>query len=296
MEITKGERMSGRRTITFLSALALTAFACPPAHAWGPEGHAIVADIAEAHLTPSAAAQVAQLLTLDGHSHLDEIASWPDEIRHVRPETAHWHYVDIPLASSDYDPARDCANGNCVIAKIVEFTGVLSNPSADPAARVEALKWVVHFVGDLHQPLHAENSNDRGGNDVKLTYFGKPTNLHAIWDGGIIEHVTGLQIGPSFTFDHPAVATVARGLDAAIIPANRQEWAPEGLLGNFQPWVVSWAIEGHAAAQLVAYPYLPSAGQVDWSDTYQAQAWPVVELQLQRAGVRLAEILNEALQ
>jgi hypothetical protein len=285
-----------RQTFTFFSALALTAFASPPAHAWGPEGHAIVADIAEAHLSPAAAAQVAQLLTLDGHSHLDEVASWPDEIRRARPETAHWHYVDIPLASSDYDPARDCASGNCVIAKIVEFTGVLSNPSADPAARVEALKSVVHFVGDLHQPLHAENSNDRGGNDVKLTFFGKPTNLHAIWDGGILEHATGIELGPSFTFDHQVVGSVASSLDNGITPANRLEWAPAGLTGNFQSWVVSWALEAHGGAQTVAYPDLPADTHGDWSDAYQAQAWPVVQLQLQRAGVRLAEILNEALQ
>lgn len=284
-----------RGTIVFLSACAMAAVVSLPAHAWGPEGHAIVADIAEAHLTPAAGAQVAQLLTLDGHNHLDEIASWPDEIRRSRPETAPWHFVDIPLAASNYDPARDCAGGNCVIVKMVEFTRILSNPSADPAARAEALKWVVHFAGDLHQPLHAEDSNDRGGNDVHLTYFGKHTNLHAIWDGAIIEHETRLQLGPNYTVDHQAIGVVSQSLDATITNAERQEWAPTGLTDNFQPWVVSWAVEAHAAAQTVAYPDLPADMQGDWSNAYQAQAWPVVEVQLQRAGVRLAEILNEAL-
>jgi hypothetical protein len=236
-----------------------------------------------------------KLLALEGHQHLDEVSSWADEVRSQRRDTASWHFVDIPLAASSYDPTRDCAGGNCVVSKIVDFTAILSNPSAAPNDRLEALKWVVHFVGDIHQPLHAEDDNhDRGGNEVKLIYFGKPTNLHAIWDGAIIEHATGLQLGPHFTFDHPAVATEAQKLDAAITPSQRQQWASTGLMNNLQPSVVAWAMEAHGAAQIVSYPDLPPDRTGDWSTAYQAQAWPVVQVQLEKVGIRLAGVLNEA--
>src|SRR4051794_33270928 len=195
-----------------LGAILLTGMA-GQADAWGPEGHAIVADIAEAHLTPAAAAQVTRLLALEDRQHLDHVASWADGIRASHRETAPWHFVDIPLDAVNYDPARDCAGGNCVVSKISQFTAVLANGSAVDADRLNALKWVVHFVGDIHQPLHAEDHDDRGGNDVRLTYFSKSTNLHSIWDGGIIEQATGLRVGPSFSIDYAAVSAVARTLD-----------------------------------------------------------------------------------
>jgi hypothetical protein len=155
--------------------------------AWGPEGHAIVAEIAEARLTDAARAQVAQLLTQENHQHLDEVASWADDYRVSHPETGGWHYVDIPLSTAAYDANRDCAGGNCVVVQIQSFAATLGNKNAAPADRLVALKFVVHFVGDIHQPLHAEDDDDKGGNDVHITYFGKSTNLHSVWDGRIIE-------------------------------------------------------------------------------------------------------------
>ena len=288
--------MRPTQLLTPVLALAIAVAASDPAKAWGPEGHAIVADIAEAHLTPAAAAQVSNLLSLDGHHRLDEVASWADEIRPQRRDTASWHFVDIPLAASNYDATRDCAYGNCVVAKIVEFTVVLANPAADQHARLEALKWVVHFVGDIHQPMHAEDDNhDRGGNEVKLTYFGKSTNLHAIWDGAIIEHATGLRLGPHFSFNREATATEAHKLDSGFTASQRHDWASAELLSRLQPAVITWAIEAHGVAQSVAYAELPSDPTGEWAIAYQAQAWPVVQIQLEKAGVRLAEVLNEAL-
>jgi hypothetical protein len=289
--------MRRNRFLTSALALAIAIAASDLAKAWGPEGHAIVADIAEAHLTPAAAAQVGNLLSLERHHRLDEVASWADEIRPQRRDTASWHFVDIPLASSNYDATRDCANGNCVVAKIVDFAVVLANPSADEHARLEALKWVVRLVGDIHQPLHAEDDkHGRGGNAVKLTYFGRSTNLHAIWDGAIIEHAMGLQLGPHFRFNHEAVATEAHKLDARFSASQRHDWASAGLLSRLQPAVITWAIEAHGVAQTVAYAGLPSNRTREWSIAYQAQVWPVVQIQLEKAAVRLAEVLNEALQ
>ena len=147
--------------------------------AWGPEGHAIIAEIAEARLEPAARTQVAQLLSLEDHQHLDEVASWPDAVRPRRPETAPWHFVDIPLTATAYDANRDCVGGDCVVAQIQRFAAVLGDRNAAPQDRLEALKFLVHFVGDIHQPLHCETDltnfpppqGDRGGNDIHLTYF-----------------------------------------------------------------------------------------------------------------------------
>jgi hypothetical protein len=180
--------------------LAAAIFLCGVAHAvpalaWWDAGHQIVANIAERRLTPAAKRETNELLALEHQRHLSSIASWADDIRRDRHETASWHFVDIPLDASRYDPARDCKDGDCVVVQIVRFAHVLADPHAKPRARLEALKFVVHFVGDIHQPLHCENHGDHGGNDVHVGWFGKPTNLHAVWDGSIIEKmgsVTGL--------------------------------------------------------------------------------------------------------
>lgn len=283
------------KSILLVAAATLLTNVAAPGLAWGPEGHAIVADIAEAHLSAAAMSQVTQLLSQEGHAHLDEISSWADEVRPQRPETAPWHFVDIPLDATGYDAARDCDGGNCVVAKIVDFEKVLADRSAAPTDRLDALKWVVHFVGDIHQPLHAEDDGDRGGNEVHLSYFKKRTNLHAIWDGGILEVALDLHLGPHYSFDHAAVKSAAMKLDEEIGIANRAAWAPADLDRRLNKAVVSWANESHLAAKTVAYPDLPALRRGDWSTGYEEHAWPVVRTQLERAGARLAEVLNEAL-
>src|SRR5437763_7905713 len=146
--------MSLRQTATGLLFLAGVAFAPLGAGAWGPEGHAIIAEIAELRLEPLVRSQVVQLLRLEGLRHLDQVASWPDAVRPSRPETAPWHFVDIPLTAPAYDAARDCVGGNCVVFQIQRFASILGDRTALPQARLEALKFLVHFAGDIHQPLH----------------------------------------------------------------------------------------------------------------------------------------------
>jgi S1/P1 Nuclease len=274
------------------------------ASAWGPEGHAIVADLAQAHLSPTAAAAVSELLKLEGHTKLDEISSWADAYRTTHPETGPWHFVDIPLAAPVYDEQRDChydsndrrvPERTCIIAKLPEFVAILSDKSKPPPDRLQALKFVVHLVGDIHQPLHAENKGDRGGNDVAVNFFGTPTNLHAAWDGAAIERHYGWVLGPNFTFNHGAVAAAAAQIDQSESGANRLRWAPNGIVGRMNASAVSWANESHRLAP-AAYRQLKGRNRPRWSAKYEAYAWPVIELQLKRAGARLAELLNESLQ
>lgn len=266
-----------------------------PALAWGPEGHAIVADMAEAHLSPAAAAQIHRLLQIEGDKHLDDISSWADANRKKLKGTGSWHYVDIPLDAAGYDAARDCRNDNCVVARIVSFTQVLGDTSASPAKRLRALKWVVHLVGDIHQPLHAEDDNDKGGNMVQLQYFGKGTNLHATWDSWIVEHALDLHMGPNYSIDHAQVLRAAFKLDAAVTPQERASWTAGNLTNDLQSTVIGWANASHALARDVAYADLPAKRKKGWSERYQQKTWPVVRGQLQRGGVRLAALLNQTL-
>jgi len=271
------------------------ALAAPLAQAWGPEGHAIVADIAQQHLDARTAAQVQALLGLEGLSRLDQISSWADANRKERPRTGGWHYVDIPLRADAYVPARDCVRDNCVVAQISHFSQVLADRSAAPAARLEALKWVVHFVGDVHQPLHAEDDDDKGGNTVQLQFFGRGTNLHAVWDGGVLRQALNLVPGPNYTFDHAQVQADAMRLDASIRPADRAAWSAIGALPQLSAQTIAWAVESHRLARDVAYAHLDGRNQAGWSARYQAVAWPVVRTRVQQGGVRLAAVLNELL-
>ncbi len=276
----------------------------PNAWAWGPEGHAMVADMAEAHLTPAAMQAVQRLLAVEGYRHLDQVSSWPDAIRSQAPDTGPWHYVDIPLYAERYAQSRDChwdqhnqqvPELTCVVVKLPVFVRVLSDLNQSDERRLEALKWVVHLAGDIHQPLHAEDDHDRGGNDVHLAYFGKATNLHAVWDVGIIEHRFDWQLGLNYSFDHAAVRTQAVRLDQDISAGQRASWAPPGTVAEIADRAVQWVNESHALACQV-YRHLPADYSDGWDGEYQVWAWPVVRTQLDKAGVRLAAILNGALQ
>jgi hypothetical protein len=280
--------------LALIVCAGLLGLAAPLAMSWGPEGHAMVADIAQAHLDAAASAEVTSLLKLEGLDRLDQISSWADGNRNEFPDTGHWHYVDIPLKAAGYDASRDCVQGNCVVSKIDEYVHVLADKAATPQARLLALKWVVHFVGDIHQPLHAEDNGDKGGNTVQVQFFGKGTNLHSLWDGGIIRHALDLKPGPNYTFDHAAVQADAMKLDADITPDQRASWATSNLLPQIVDASIVWADESHALAQQVAYSDINKPSGDAWSQRYQRKAWPVIQTRLEQGGLRLAEVLNEA--
>lgn len=288
-----------QRFLRLVPMLVIGLLTTLPALAWGPEGHAIVADIARQHLTPAAAREVHYLLSLRGNNRLDQIASLPDGLRGTQRQTGPWHYVDIPLDASGYKITRDCPQGDCSVARLPFFVHELADHRNAPRVRLRALIWVVHLVGDLHQPLHNEDDHDKGGNDVQLTYFGEPTNLHRVWDSGIIQHALGVRANDDYTIDFAATRAAAMKLDQAITPADRSHWTPAQPLAGISAEAVHWANREHLLARDVAYGNLPTAGERQhdnrWSATYQKKAWPVVRDQLQAAGIRLAAVLNAAL-
>lgn len=272
-----------------------------PALAWGPEGHAMVADMAEVHLSLPARVMVEQLLSVEGYRHLDQISSWPDAIRSQQPDTGPWHYVDIPLYAEQYNEARDCHQDQhnqhvdeltCVVTHLPDMVQVLADPARSLAEREVALKWVVHLLGDIHQPLHTEDDHDRGGNDVRLDWDGERSNLHAVWDLGVIERRYDWHLGPGYSFNHDAARQQALLLDRDVTVQQRLAWAPAGELSHIRDRTVDWTNASHHLA-CAAYRHLPPVFVDGWENAYQAWAWPVIRDQLDKAGVRLAELLNE---
>lgn len=244
-----------------------------PAFAWGAEGHEIVAAIALDELTPKARGQVAALLgspTMMIHD-----ANWADEIREQRPETGRWHYVDIPLGAPGYDARRDCAFGDCVVAQIEKDRRILGDSHAPRALRAEALRFLIHFAADVHQPLHAEDDDDKGGNAVRVYLNGERTNLHHVWDVSVVE---------VFGYDASAAA---RRVEAQITPQQRKDWT------GGTP--AAWANEAHEIARDAIYPPLHGRRSLKLARDYVWRARGVTQTQLARAGLRLAWLLNTAL-
>jgi len=207
---------------------------------------------------------------------LVDLASWADDYRAKAPRTAPWHYVDIPLNSHGLDLQRDCPKGACVVTKIAEFQQKWSNPARSPADRREALLFLIHLVGDLHQPLHCENNQDDGGNQVRVRFFGEETNLHSVWDTGMLKRA-----GDE---DH-----LYAKLAAALTPDRLAAW-PSGTIEQ-------WANESFRLAQGTAYgllPVVPPGGTMLLGAWYQSMAEPIAEMQLEKAAVRLASLLNQA--
>jgi hypothetical protein len=162
--------------------------------AWGHEGHRIIAGIAQERLTPAAKAEVGRLM---GTDQLASFATWADDIRPQRRETARWHYVNIPSSAKNYDRERDCLDGDCVVEKLKQFSAILRDARQPLSTRQEALRWVIHLTGDIHQPFHAI-ADGRGGNDGAIQEGGSSDcgryscQLHALWDTDMLRH-TGLR-------------------------------------------------------------------------------------------------------
>ena len=266
------------------AALTLLLFCSTQVFAWGPKGHKVVGAIAESHLTEAARHNLQSLL---GDASLASIANWADEIKGKRPETFGWHFVDIPKDAGSFSQARDCYrpdekypsskddHHNCIVDRISMFKQILGDPNAPQADRIEALKFLVHFVGDIHQPLHAVEEG-RGGNDIHVVEFGSPQcgkgrcNFHFVWDISLIEH-TGLSEQDYVT-----------RLEQLIVARNLKS----GAVGTPE----DWANESYGWAQKV---WLKEGGSVD-AAYYQSNIG-VVDERLALAGLRLASVLNGVL-
>ena len=243
--------------------------------AWGPTGHRIVGELAQRQLNPQAAATVADLLRDEPEPTLAGVSNWADTLRQADPDlarrTRRWHFIDVAASGCDYVPARDCPGDNCVIAAIDDQLQVLRDRTQPRAARIQALKFVVHFIGDVHQPLHASNRPDRGANDFQVSYRGQGTNLHAVWDSLILDGQARTPADYAARLATTPVAAFAVQIDAGAA----QRWARESCM----------AIDADAL--------YPSKHIID--DAYLDAHRSLAEQRLRLAGARLAAELNATL-
>lgn len=250
------------------------------AQAWGPLGHSVVAELAQRHLSPAAEAEVERLLAPEHTKSLADIANWADQMQddpamaNLWKQTRSQHYINFRGGSDcDYVPPRDCREGRCVVAALDYYVGVLGDHSKPDSERRQALKFVVHFVGDIHQPLHAGYQDDKGGNTYQVQFDGEGTNLHKVWDSKML----GTR--------HLEWQAYADMLDSPVPVALPQPVAP---LDN--PYA-QWAEE---SCRITAEPGFYPANHVIGHDYVKAEL-PEAELRLRQAGRRLAMILNLAL-
>jgi len=278
------------RLVAFLLCLLL---APALALAWGQDGHRIVGRIAEDRLSVNAKREIRKLIGDESISD-DSVANWADKIKSTRTNTKPWHYVDIPVGEKSYDAKRDGHDGDNIIDKLVFFVGVLNDKSKTTAERAEALRFVVHFVGDMHQPLHCSDRNDKGGNSRTVVFLGykKPSNLHSVWDTELVKEAMSNREPMAY----------ADELAGRITPQQASEWGKYDSK-DFAAVVINWANAAHELSRTNVYSYkdggktidIPAEGPAVKLDVpYIEQAKPIVEEQLMKAGVRLANILNEA--
>lgn len=244
--------------------------------AWGPTGHRVVGELAQIFLDPKPLSEVKKIL--DNQS-LARVSTWPDEIRSL-PEvysyTFKWHYTDWPKSMGKHDEKK---SSGTLIGSIKEQIEILQNRRETKEKRAFALKFLIHLVGDLHMPLHVGNATDAGGNKCPLIFKGEKTNLHALWDEGIIN------------FSKLSYTELTDFLLKAYKKPEIEKWR--------KGEVLDWASESKKLREEI-YPKGMVCSDdekklVSLSYDYSNKWMPVIEERLFQAGLRLAVILNSTL-
>jgi nuclease S1 len=255
--------------VSLLFAVGVQPFA---AHAWGGQGHRLVGALAEKDLNRDARREVARLLRGEPDPTLAGVADWADELRENDPNlgrlSARWHYVNMAEDGCAYRQAQQCPNGDCVIEAIRSQAALLADRRQPDAVRRQALKFLVHFVGDVHQPLHTGYARDRGGNTYQLQVDGQGSNLHRVWDGDIV--VSAQRSDRAYL----------RHLRKLPLPADANENDP-----------ARWA--SVACRVVLEDGFYPPQPQL--TPAYLQRWRPTADRQLRLAGHRLAMLLNDVL-
>lgn len=278
-----------RRLVGLLALLA--AVWSMPARAWGEYGHRTIAAIANANMRPETRAQIARLLKAEKGlgtpgcrmRNIGDASYWPDCLRGEAWRFAYtfaWHYQTEPVCKP-YDAKSNCANGTCVSAQIERNRRVLADKRLPAAQRLEALAFLVHFVGDIHMPLHSGDNFDAGGNSVAATYGIAPvSNLHWLWDGVQAERSISSAVPP---------------LVRRYSPAERAEFSG----GTTADWgKESWELALKVYTRAFGHDPCngaPSPKSVVWRNAVIEQSIPDAQARIKQAGLRLAKMLDTAL-
>lgn len=234
--------------------------------AWDVIGHRVVGEVASRYLDPGIKKKIHELL--QGRS-LAEVSTWADEIKSEKQwdHAGPWHYVNVAPGKS-YETSKKSAKGD-IVSSILRFQAVLARPSAKPAEKEEAIKFLVHLVGDIHQPLHSGYEHDKGGNEVKVSWFQESSNLHRVWDEHLVD------------FQKLSYTEMTQFIDRTN---------PENIKGWRNTTVMDWMNESRA--------YLPQVYEFKSKKLgyeYNHRHWPYVKERLLQAGIRLAQLLNTSL-
>lgn len=269
------------KSIVFGAVLGAALVTSSPALAWGRTGHRVVAAIADTQLSGVARAHVKEILGVES---LDEASTWPDDMRadpspFWQKSASPWHYVTVNGVTYDHAPPEGDA-----LEALARFRKTLLDPNASRADKQLALRFIIHLVGDVHQPLHAGRCCDHGANDVKVTWFGKPTNLHAVWDSAIVDE-------EQLSFSEMAAKLERHITSDEVIMwwnADPRTWVSESarIRDSLYPPVPlkdGKAVEDSGKEQ--ATPAL--------SYSYVYKFTPLMEQRLSEAGVRLAAYLDD---
>jgi nuclease S1 len=264
-----------RQTSIVLLLGLLLAITGSEAQAWGRDGHRIVGELAQAALDATAEAAVAELLKGESDPTLAGVSTWADEVRESAPEyrwTVPLHWVNFVPGNCHYNADKMCGDGRCVVDAIDRFSRELTDPNLSRERRRDALKFVVHFVGDVHQPLHAGFAADKGGNDFQISIRREGWNLHSVWDSLLIE---------SLKMDWRSYRE--RVTAEPLWPDSRSQ------LPASSP--ASWAEESCGIVQQDGF--YPPKHKI--SSRYLDAKRPLADQRLKLAGARLAALLNRLL-
>jgi hypothetical protein len=242
-----------------------------PAHAWGALGHRVVALIAEKHLTDEASDAVKELLAIEGKERLSQVSTWADAMKSVLFVGQPSHVVWLPLDYSVYDAAKHCEKNRCAVGAIETAVSVIRDKNAPLAARSVSLKYLVHLVGDIHQPLHAAPGHGQHLVDVE----GKVVSFHTYWDGELIRQQ---KKGARQLANEINLGVAAETVDLGTVP--------------------EWAMESRDVARDLIFSqvnFKTSSGPMTMGPDIRDVHWSIAEVRLKKAGLRLAWLVNDAL-
>ncbi|MED6151799.1 hypothetical protein PIB30_085881 [Stylosanthes scabra] len=265
----------------------------PSTQGWGEDGHAIVCKIAQARLSSTAAAAVKKLLPEDAGNDLSSKCSWADHVRFIYTWSSALHFADTPEDACNFNNQRDCvdqANGRCVVAAIANYTNQLLDYASVTKSKynlTQALYFLSHFMGDIHQPLHCGFNTDRGGNDITVHWYKQKQNLHHIWDDSIIE----TEVERFYDSNVDDFVDAIQQNITKVWAAQIEDW--ENCSSKDIPCPTIYASESVDDACKWAYKDAEEGSTLE--DDYFLSRYPIVNLRLAQGGVRLAATLNRIL-
>ncbi|KAI1853386.1 hypothetical protein JX265_000118 [Neoarthrinium moseri] len=279
--------------VRIASVALLSAAALPGAMAWGAMGHETVAYIATNFVASSTKTYFQNLLGDTSTDYLASVASWADSYRYTTAGkfSAGYHYIDAqdnPPSSCGVDLDRDCADG-CIVSAIANYTSRVLNSKLSTSDRQIAAKMIIHFIGDVGQPLHCEDL-ETGGNGIDVLYDGDDTNLHAIWDTQIPESVSG---GSSQSSAKTWATTLTTAIKSGDYKSSAAGWVSGLNINDAETTATGWASESNAyVCSTVLKSGISAVENKELSGTYTTTAQPVVKEQIAKQGYRLAKWLD----